>query len=215
MRPDNERRTIKELGFRVWLTDVLWYHYKGVILFTLAAVVCVCMFWLLRDKDPKADAVVMVLTTKPLGIQVYNDLHLAAEKHLPDANGDGQTVAAVTEILLETTGTIADATLSENKAKLATSFLHPDTVVYIMDRTCMEKYAFEPGRYNAEQAAAYGAAGPVIPLENTAWAQKHGLTGENALFACIKTKPYNSKLPDEEYYAKAHAVLLGLLEAER
>lgn len=214
MRPDGEKRTIQELGFRVWLTDVLWYHYKGVILFSVAAVLCLSAFLLLRENDPRPDAVVMVLTTDSLGVHVYSDLHVAAASKFPDLNGDGQSVVSLTEILLESTGTLADAALNDNQAKLATSFLHPDTVVYLMDQTCMEKYASEPGRYSVEQAAVFGAAGPAISLENTPWAKKHGLTGENTLYACIKSKPYNISLSDEAYYAKAQAIIKGLMEAE-
>ena len=45
MRSDSERRTLKELGFRRWFSEVLIYHYKWHILGAAAVIaVVITMF---------------------------------------------------------------------------------------------------------------------------------------------------------------------------
>lgn len=212
MRSDSDRRTIKELGFRRWCREVLFYHYKWHIIGSIALIVVVVTMFSLNTAVPENDAVVVVVVSQTLDGEVVNELKLEIGRVLGDRNGDGQIIINVLQYLLNPRDGIYDDTVQNNATAMVTSFLNDEMVLYLMDRQNLAVYNTpEKGLFNAELALEYGGSGGAISLEDLPLFQQLGLTGENTLYACLKTQPYVSSRSEEDFYHDACTIVSGLL----
>jgi len=209
MRPDDERRTMKELGFKTWLSDVLWYHYKGAILLGLAAVAVFLFIVLNQMLKPKNDVVIVLAVERGTGIERLNEIRLAAGKYFEE---DGKKAnVSVVELVV---GSESSDFLPGDPMKMAASFMQPEMVLYLMDEANTKRYGDEPGRFSPSIAAEYGATGETaIYLGDAALFVRLGYTGENRLYAFFKERHYNAT-DEERWYDAARLALNGLLEAE-
>ena len=212
MRSDSERRTIRELGFKRWCSEVLIYHYKWHIIGIAAAILVVTLLFTLNAGVPDNDAVVIVAVSQTLDGEVINELKLEIGRILGDKNGDGQVIVNVLQYLLNPRDGIYDSTVSANATTMVTSFLNDEMVLYLFDRVNLQVYN-KPGsgRCNVELAAEFGGEDGAIPLGDLPFFQLLGLTGENELFACFKTQPFSSKKSEEAFYSDARVIVAGLL----
>ena len=90
MRSDSDPRTIRELGFKTWLTDVLWYHHKGKIIAGLAGVVVIVWLITLVTSKTSPDITVVLVTTQEVDSYAVNSLETVFADALGDENGDGE-----------------------------------------------------------------------------------------------------------------------------
>lgn len=214
MRSDSERRTLKELGFRRWFSEVLIYHYKWHILGAAAVIAVVITMFSMNRSVPKNDATVIVAVSQTLDGEVINELKVEIGRVLGDQNGDGQIIINVLQYLLNPRDGVYDETVQSNATAMVTSFLNDDMVLYLMDQQNLQKYNTpESGRFNAELAAEFGGSAAAVPLGDLPLFQQLGLTGENELFACFKSQPFSSRKSEADFYRDARAVVSGLLAA--
>lgn len=212
MRSDSDRRTIQELGFRRWCREVLFYHYKWHIIGTVALIVVVIAMFSLNASVPENDAVVVVVVSQTLDGEVINELKLEIGRVLGDRNGDGQIIINVLQYLLNPRDGVYDDTVQNNATAMVTSFLNDEMVLYLMDRQNLEVYNTpEKGLFNAELALEFGGSGGAVSLAELPLFQQLGLTGDNTLYACLKTQPYVSSRSEEDFYRDARTILSGLL----
>lgn len=212
MRSDSDRRTIKELGFRRWCREVLFYHYKWHIIASIALIVVVVTMFSLNTTVPENDAVVVIVVSQTLDGEVINELKLEIGRVLGDRNGDGQIIINVLQYLLNPRDGIYDDTVQNNATAMVTSFLNDEMVLYLMDRQNLAVYNTpEKGLFNAELALEYGGSGGAISMEDLPLFQQLGLTGENTLYVCLKTQPYVSSKSEEDFYRDARTIVSGLL----
>ena len=212
MRSDSERRTIKELGFKRWCSEVLFYHYKWHIIGAAAAIVVVVLLFSLNAGVPDNDAVVIVAVSQTLDGEVINELKVEIGRILGDKNGDGQVIINVLQYLLNPRDGVYDSTVTGNATTMVTSFLNDEMVLYLFDRVNLKQYnPPESGRFNVELAAEYDGVDGAIPLGELPFFQLLGLTGETELFACFKTQPFSSKKSEEAFYHDARLIVAGLL----
>ena len=134
MRSDSERRTIKELGFKRWCSEVLFYHYKWHIIGAAAAIVVVVLLFSLNAGVPDNDAVVIVAVSQTLDGEVINELKVEIGRILGDKNGDGQVIINVLQYLLNPRDGVYDSTVTGNATTMVTSFLNDEMVLYLFDR---------------------------------------------------------------------------------
>lgn len=209
MRPDDERRTIKELGFRTWLTDVFWYHYKWAVIGVAAAIAVVAVMVSLSS-GPKSDAIVILATSEIIEQDRVNSLKLAIGDALGDVNGDGQIVISTQQLVLNGSGGVYS---SDDSTKLMTSFLDDGIVLYFFDEKNLKIYA-PPGneQFNADLASEYGGKNGAVPLGSVQLFKDLGFTGEDELYACFKAKSYRVSKSDAEYYQNARRIMDGLTE---
>ncbi len=140
MRSDSERRTLKELGFRRWFSEVLIYHYKWHILGAAAVIAVVITMFSMNRSVPKNDATVIVAVSQTLDGEVINELKVEIGRVLGDQNGDGQIIINVLQYLLNPRDGVYDETVQSNATAMVTSFLNDDMVLYLMDQQNLQKY---------------------------------------------------------------------------
>jgi hypothetical protein len=212
MRPDDDPRTIKELGFKAWFTDVLWYHYKWVILGSLAVLVAAGAIAMQFFSKTETDAEIVLAVSKTISPEKVNDLKFVIGGILGDVNGDGEILISINQFLLnpdEDEKTYNPSFSTDSSAMLAT-FLRPNIVLYLFDRVNLEIYApLGNERFNADVAAEYGGSNGVVPLGDVELFKQLDLTGEDELYACFKVKTLNVKKNDEEYYQTARKIMDG------
>ena len=66
MRSDSDPRTIKELGFGRWCSEVLFYHYKWHIIGTVSVIAVVLLLLFMNAGVPDNDISVIVAVSEPL-----------------------------------------------------------------------------------------------------------------------------------------------------
>jgi len=74
MRSDSDPRTIKELGFGRWCSEVLFYHYKWHIIGTVGVIAVVLLLLFMNAGVPDNDISVIVAVSEPLDSKVVNEL---------------------------------------------------------------------------------------------------------------------------------------------
>ena len=211
MRSDSDPRTIRELGFGRWCSEVLFYHYKWHILGTIGVIVVVFLLFSMSAGVPENDISVIVAVSDPLDSEVINELKVEIGNVLGDCNGDGEVIINVLHYHVNPKEN-HDQTTQQNKETMTLSFLNDEFVLYFFDRTNLEIYnASGSGRFNVALADTYGGIDGMIELDQLPLFQSLGLTGEHELFACLKTQPYLSSMDEREFYSRACAVLDGLL----
>ena len=213
MRSDSERRTIKELGFRRWCSEVLFYHYKWHIIGTIAAILVIVILLTMNARIPDNDATVVLVVSENLTGPMMNDLKVEIGRITGDLNGDGQVVINLLQYLVNPRDGIYDNTVTGNATTVLTSFLNDDMVLYLFDPTNLKVYNAD-GRFNEQLAAEYGGVNGAIALEGLPFFQQLERTGENALYACFKTQPFTSSKSETEFYAIARSIVAGLLAGE-
>ena len=211
MRSDSERRTIKELGFRRWCSEVLFYHYKWHIIGTIAAILVIVILLTMNSRIPDNDATVVLVVSENLTGPMMNDLKVEIGRITGDVNGDGQVVINLLQYLVNPRDGIYDNTVTGNATTVLTSFLNDDMVLYLFDKTNLKVYNAD-GRFNEQVAAEYGGVSGAIALEELPFFRQMERTGENALYACFKTQPFTSSKSETEFYALARTIVAGLLE---
>ncbi len=212
MRSDRDKRTIKELGLRSWLTDVLWYHYKWAILISILIIVIGATMLRLTLSQPENDADIIIAVSEVIDSQKINDIKLAIGDVLGDVNGDGQIIINVLQLILNPTGGTADPNVSSNNMTMTTSLYKDEFVFFLCDKKNAEIYSSsDPSFFNHELAALYGGSKGYVPLGELPLFKKLGLTDENQLYGCFKTKAYFVKTDDERYYAQAREIFEGLV----
>ncbi|MBR7136641.1 MAG: hypothetical protein IKC99_01150, partial [Clostridia bacterium] len=92
MRSDSDPRTIKELGFGRWCSEVLFYHYKWHIIGTVGVIAVVLLLLFMNAGVPDNDISVIVAVSEPLDSKVVNELKVEIGDILGDANGDGEVI---------------------------------------------------------------------------------------------------------------------------
>lgn len=213
MRSDDDRRKIGELGFKKWLTDVLWYHYKWIIMGSLGVLAVVGMLIGLTVSKKDNDAIVLLAVSKLLGTDRINSLKLAIGDVVGDINGDGEIIISINQLLLNSADGDYDPSVQSNESGMLATFLQKDIVLYLFDQTNLNIYASpESGRFNIELADEYGGENGAVSLGDTELFRELELTGEDKLFACFKVKTFNVSETDEEYYAVARLIMDGLLK---
>lgn len=211
MRSDSDPRTIKELGFGRWCSEVLFYHYKWHIIGTVGVIAVVLLLLFMNAGVPDNDISVIVAVSEPLDSKVVNELKVEIGDILGDANGDGEVIINILHYHVNP-ATGHDQTTQQNKETMTLSFLNDDFVLYLFDRTNLEIYnASGSGRFNVALADTFGGLDGMIELEHLPFFQALGLTGEHELFACLKTQPFISSMDEAEFYENACKVLAGLL----
>lgn len=212
MRSDNEPRKIKDLGFKTWFTDVLWYHYKWVILGLLASLVAGTVIIGQLFFKTKDDVEIILGVSKIIKAEKVNDLKLAIGDILGDVNGDGKIIININQLLLNPETDDYDPSSSADATTMLSTFLRKDIVLYLFDKINLGIYA-GPGneRFNAKLAATYGSSYGAVPLGEVELFKKLGLTGEDELFACFKVKTFNVKTSDQKYYQTARKIMDGLV----
>jgi len=212
MRSDDDKRTIKELGLKTWASDVLWYHYKWVIMGTLAALLTAAVIIGLTVGKRENDAVMILAVSETMDSTKLNNIKLALGAAAGDLNGDGEIIISLNELTLNSDGEDYDPTITGDETSMMTSFLQKNIVLYLFDKINLDIYASpDDGRFNIELAAEYGGENGAIPLGGVEAFKELGLTGENQLYACFKVKTFNVHESDEEYYRAARAIMDGLL----
>ncbi|MBR5520239.1 MAG: hypothetical protein IKU55_05930, partial [Clostridia bacterium] len=204
-------RTIHELGFGRWCSEVLFYHYKWHILGTIGAVTVALMLLFMNLGVPDNDISVIIAVANPLDSEVINEIKVEIGEILGDANGDGEVIINVLHYHVNPDGS-QDQTTQQNKETMTLSFLNDDFVLYFFDRKNLEIYnASGSGRFNVELADTFGGLDGMIELDHLPLFAQLGLTGEHELFACLKTQPFISSMDEDEFYENACKVVAGML----
>ena len=226
MRSDDEKRTIRELGFKKWFSDVFWYHYKWTLIVGLLVVAAVVSLLVLNLGVPGNDAVIMLAVSKTLPGEAVNSLKYAAAECVGDVNGDGQVVINVVQLLLNPADGMIDQTVENNASSMVTSFLQNEMVLYIFDEANLEAYAAPgSGRFNEELAAEYGGSGGAVALTADLPGAKSSemLTAfidaasaqDQKLYACFKEKPFTAdSISDADFYSIAVTLMDGFCRGE-
>lgn len=210
MRPDNERRTAKELGFKAWFSQVFWYHYKGVVLLVLGVAAVAAVIIVNAATKPETDAVIVIVTEEYTGFDRLYAIKSAAGRRFK-ARGKDPEISVVDLEINQNTGAVVGV---GDNFKLLGTFTEPEMVLYLMDGPNVARYTKEGGHFLPEMAAEYGVSnGVAIPLD-TEFFKAMGYEGEKALFALFKAPHYNATEKDAAYYDRARMALDGLLEAE-
>ena len=211
MRSDSDPRTIKELGFGRWCSEVLFYHYKWHIIGTVGVIAVILLLFFMNAGVPDNDISVIVAVSEPLDSKVVNELKVEIGDILGDANGDGEVIINILHYHVNP-ATGHDQVTQQNKETMTLSFLNDDFVLYLFDRTNLEIYnASGSGRFNVALADTFGGLDGMIELEHLPFFESLGLTGERELFACLKTQPFISSMDETEFYETACKVVSGLL----
>lgn len=211
MRSDSDPRTIRELGFGRWCSEVLFYHYKWHIIGTVGVIAVILLLFFMNAGVPDNDISVIVAVSEPLDSKVVNELKVEIGDILGDANGDGEVIINILHYHVNP-ATGHDQVTQQNKETMTLSFLNDDFVLYLFDRTNLEIYnASGSGRFNVALADTFGGLDGMIELENLPFFESLGLTGERELFACLKTQPFISSMDETEFYETACKVVSGLL----
>jgi hypothetical protein len=209
MRPDDERRTIAELGFKQWFTDVLWYHYKWVIIGAAAAILALAVLISWQSQVIENDITVVLVSSEGLSYRAEGEIKAAIGAYSGDVNGDGKIVVALNALNPQAG---APPGVQSDSTALMASIANPDIVLYIMDSVNAELYIKgNTGVFNEELAKAYGGQACAIPLDGSYLFDSLGLEG---YFVGLKNKAYNIKQSDGQYYALAFRVLEGILSRE-
>ncbi len=213
MRSDDERRTIRELGLRQWLSGVVWYHYKWWILGILGVVTALTVAITLQNDVPEADLIAVVAVSDVLPAETLNSLKLALGDIMRDQNGDGKIVINLLQYEVNPKGT-EDQYNQEGRELLINTFINDVMVLYLFDQTNRDIY-LAPGQtvFNEDISAEFGATGAAVPLGDAPWAAQLGLTGEKQLYAGFKIIPFlfRDKWTPEEFYAAPRKAVAGLL----
>lgn len=214
MRSDDEKRTIKELGFGKWFTDVLWYHYKWLILGAAAVALAALTLVLMSRGRVKNDAMVILAVSTDVSEEARYGLQSAVASVVGDLNGDGQISVNIVFIPLNNPSQQAQA--SSWQTQFVTSFMNPEAVLYLMDGKNMRAYTKGEGAemFSAVEAAKFGAEGLAVPLGESALLAELGFADGTALYALFKEKPYDEDQPDAMYYTVAEKIADGLLNGE-
>ncbi len=214
MRDDNEKRGIRELGFRRWFTDVYWYHYRWTLFAVLAAALVLVWILILTRTRTKPDATVILVTGTEIDGYTVNALEALFASALGDYNGDGEAVVAVNQYVMGT-ATSAGSVLQRASDAVTATFLNNDLVLYLFDGYALPRWNADDGRFSDELAQRYGGADRAIPISALPVFEQLGFTEEYPLWLCIKGKVYafeSSHLTEEEYYGAALTLLDRLYE---
>lgn len=213
MRSDNDPRTIRELGFKTWLTDVLWYHHKGKIIAGLAGVVVIVWLITLVTSKTSPDITVVLVTTQEVDSYAVNSLETVFADALGDENGDGEKYVSITQYVLGTS-TSAGSVIYSASASVTASFLNNDLVLYLFDEAALATYNIDE-RFSEKLAESYGGENRAICLSGLPIIREIGFTEEYPLYLCFKGEVYaykSSNLTEEEYYGTATKLVDRLYE---
>lgn len=215
MRSDSDPRTVRELGLKNWLVEVLWYHHKGKIIGGLAGLLVIVWLISLARTQTKPDITVLLVTGTEVDAEAVNTLESAFASALGDANGDGEAYVSVTQYVLGTAGHGGDIVYSSSSSVTA-SFLNNDIVLYLFDETGLSMYNIDDGRFSDELAEKYGGEDRAVRISDVPVIQELvGFNDDYPLYLCIKGETYaytSSKLTEEEYYGTALKLLDSFFE---
>ncbi|MBR4942157.1 MAG: hypothetical protein IKZ19_09190 [Clostridia bacterium] len=215
MRSDSEPRTIKELGLKSWLSDVLWYHHKGKIIATLVGLLVI--FWLitLARSQTKPDITLLLVTGTEVDSEAVDTLESAFASALGDVNGDGEAYVSVTQYVLGS-ATDAGSVIHSASASVTASFLNNDVVLYLFDEVGLASYNIDDGRFSTELAQRYGGENRAICLSDVPVIRDLlGFNEDYPLYLCIKGETYaykSSNLTEEEFYGTALKLIDSFFE---
>jgi hypothetical protein len=210
MRPDNEKRTIAELGFQTWLKDVLWYHFKWYIIGVAAIILALALILFWQSQVSENDITVVLASSEELSFETQVEIKAAIGAYTGDVNGDGKIIVALTIINPQSgvySGTQSGATA------LMTTIANTKIVLYIMDS--VNTGLFITGNtdiFNKELADKYNGESCAIPLDGSYLFDSLKLNG---YFAALKNKSFKVKESNESYYALALTVLEGIMSREQ
>lgn len=215
MRSDSDPRTIRELGLKAWITDVLWYHHKGKIIGGLVGLIVIIWLISLACSKTNPDITVLLVTGTEVDTTAVNTLESAFASALGDVNGDGKEYVSVTQYVLGT-ATDAGAVVHSASASVTASFLNNDIVLYLFDEAGLKTYNIDDGRFSTELAKKYGGENRAIYLSDIPVIRDLlGFNEEYPLYLCIKGETYaykSSKLTEEEFYGTALQLLDSFFE---
>ena len=210
MRSDSDPRTIRELGFKAWLTEVLWYHHKGKIIAGLVGLIVVLWLIGLARSQTKPDITLILVTGTEVDATAVDTLESAFASALGDENGDGKAYVSVTQYVLGSAGQGGDIVYSAS-ASVTASFLNNDVVLYLFDEAGLSMYNIDDGRFSDELAEKYGGTDRAVRISDVpVISELVGFNDDYPLYLCIKGKTYaytSSKLTEEEYYGTALKLL--------
>ncbi|MGN1450791.1 MAG: hypothetical protein ACI4XQ_01725 [Eubacteriales bacterium] len=213
MRSDSEPRTIRELGFKTWLTDVLWYHHKGKIIAGLVGVVVIIWLITLVTSKTSPDITVVLVTTQEVDSYAVNSLETIFADALGDENGDGEKYVSITQYVLGTASSAGSVVYSASSSVTA-SFLNNDLVLYLFDEAALASYNIDE-RFSEKLAENYGGENRAVCLSGLPIIREIGFTEEYPLYLCFKGEVYaykSSNLTEEEYYGTAIKLVDRLYE---
>lgn len=215
MRSDSDPRTIRELGLKAWIVEVLWYHHKGKIIgFIVGLTVIIWLISLARSKT-NPDITVLLVTGTEVDTTAVNTLESAFASALGDVNGDGKEYVSVTQYVL---GTASDAgsVIHSASASVTASFMNNDIVLYLFDEAGLKTYNIDDGRFSTELAEKYGGENRAIYLSDVPVIRDLlGFNENYPLYMCIKGETYaykSSRLTEEEFYGTALQLLDSFFE---
>lgn len=215
MRSDSDPRTIRELGLKAWITDVLWYHHKGKMIGGLVGIIVVLWLLTLARSKTNPDITVLLVTGTEVDTTAVNTLESAFASALGDVNGDGKEYVSVTQYVLGT-ATDAGSVVHSASASVTASFMNNDIVLYLFDETGLATYNIDDGRFSTELAEKYGGENRAIYLSDIPVIRDLlGFNENYPLYLCIKGETYaykSSKLTEEEFYGTALQLIDSFFE---